>query len=835
LRLSDTSSEESQNLDAIFLVFEAPETTEKAIGMEALKFEQIINEPIKEQMILYNTKLAIRSLKRNAVYSSLSIAGFTIGLAVCVMIAMHIYNQFTYDFCFENHERIFKIVDEENNTNNIDYNLHSYLIDNFPQVEAAGPIQLFNESFKIKTKTNFVRFNGLASTNNEFFKVFSITALQKMGDEPFVDDNSIVITKSLATSLFGDGNPLGEMVLVDDDYRGTITAIIEDFPETSSLQSNVFIPSTNVDWRFYQVWHNHSSPIYLYNQFILLKEGTNIKAFAEKLNTTLPDVLPSIGIVDLHKLTQIYLSSLTENSVNQHGGIKMVFLFFALGIIVIIISTINYLNFKILLKLSSIKEIGVRRIVGAKNKELLSYSFTEVGIYLLISIMLAALLVAQLVPYANVILSTNLSLSAITNPIFVSSLIILLIPVVFVSVLVPFLFIPRSSITAFLSNCSNISNRLPLRRVLTITQFAISILLFAVVIVVSKQINFVKTTNLGFEKEQLVGVTLPYGFNQSVAFKQRLEQTSIHSGVSLSRGIPGFINHTFSNPIENNPFLTEVIFVDYDFINTLKIDLIQGRGFIPDEQGRRCIINKELFKRAEWDSFENQFVWKDIAGGFEVVGVVDDFHTSSMYTKVEPACLMLANCDDLKKKWGVDMNSLFNVTIRFTPGDIANKIEQLQSIWSEFIPDEPLDYFFFDSHFESLYREEERLGKSLWVVSLIAILLTCFGLLGQIMHESLTRTKEIGIRKVNGAKIWQVMLMLNTDFVKWVAIAFVIATPIAYFAMDKWLQNFAYRTPLSWWVFALAGLLALAIALLTVSWQSWLAARRNPVEALRYE
>jgi putative ABC transport system permease protein len=786
-------------------------------------------------MFLYNFKLAIASLKRNVVYSSLSIAGFTIGLAVCVMIAMHIYNQLTYDMCFDNHERIYRVVDKKNNTSNIDYNLQAYLNDNFPDVKVSCAIQLFDESFKIKTKTKFVRFNGLASTNNEFFKVFSLNVLLKTGDEPFVDENSVVITKSVATALFGDSNPLGEMVTVDDDYRGVVSAVIEDLPKTSSLQSNVFISSANIDWRFYQTWYNRDSYVYQYAQFVLFKESTDVEAFTEKLNGVIPSVFPAIGEIWLQKIARVYLSKPTESSVNRHGSVGMLYLFIALGLIVMVISTINYLNFKILLKVSSLKEIGVRRIVGAKNKDILLHSLMEVGVYLIISIALAVLLVAQLTPYANSMLNVNLSLQSVTNPVLAATILFLLIPVVFVSVIVPFLFIPHKSITAFLSKGGSVSNRLPLRNVLTIVQFAVTILLFAVVIVISKQINFVKTTDLGFEKEQLVGITLPYGFNQSVAFKQRLEQTSIHSGVSSCRGTPGFINHTFTNPIENNPFSVEIIYVDYDFINTMGIDLIMGREFIDGEKGRRCIVNQEFINRAQWDSYENQFLWKNMNGGFEVVGVVKDFHTASLYTKVEPVCLMLANCTDLKQKFSVDMNTLFNVNIRLTPGDISSKMAQLQNIWSEFIPDEPLDYFFFDSHFDSLYREEERLGKSLRSVSLIAILLTCFGLLGQIMHISLTRTKEIGIRKVNGAKIWQVMLMLNLDFVKWVAIAFVIATPIAYYAMDKWLQNFAYRTQLSWWVFALAGLLALAIALLTVSWQSWKAARRNPVEALRYE
>ncbi len=785
-------------------------------------------------MLYYNIKQVFRGIMRNTQFSWLSILSFSIGLVVCIMIVMHIFNQFTYDFCYENHKRIYKIVDEDHKTSNIDFNLSAFILGNFPDADAVSPIQIIDESIKIKTTTNFVRFDGMASTNNDFFRVFSINVLQKMGDQPFINNNSVVITKSVADALFGNDNPIGELVTVDDDFVSVVTAVIEDFPASSSLQANVFINSTDEEWQFYQSCQNNVC-IQKYSHFILFNEHFNKDAFIEKLNTAIPNNFPTIGEVWLQELTSIYLSKPTEHSVNRHGSVAMVYLFIVLGVIVLTISTINYLNFNILIKQSSLKEVGVRKIMGAKSKELLTYSFSEVCIYLLISLLISFLILAQFISLVNTTLYTNLSLSLFSNPLFLVIIAGVLIPVVVASALVPFLFLPKESAIEYLSKRKGVTGKLPLRSLLTITQLAVSIFLFAAVIVVFRQIGFVKTSYLGFEKEHLVCITLPYNYENSLAFKQRLEQTTIHSGVSLSRGTPGFINHNYSDAIQDIPFMTQIIYIDYDFINTMGMELIMGRDFIYGERGMRCIVNQELFKRAQWDSHENQFLWKDFNGGFEVIGVIENFNTASLYSKMQPVCLIIANSDEVKQRYGVEMNNLFNVNVRLTPGDTGSKITQLQGIWSEFIPDEPIDYFFYDTYFDSLYSEDESLGKSLGIVSVIAILLTCFGLLGQIMHTAFTRTKEIGIRKVNGAKIWQVMLMFNIDFVKWVGIAFLIATPIAWYAMDKWLQNFAYRTELSWWIFALAGLAVLGIAMLTVSWQSWLAARRNPVEALRYE
>jgi len=238
-------------------------------------------------------------------------------------------------------------------------------------------------------------------------------------------------------------------------------------------------------------------------------------------------------------------------------------------------------------------------------------------------------------------------------------------------------------------------------------------------------------------------------------------------------------------------------------------------------------MNEVAIEKFGWQDIENKKFDNGSDGGYQVVGVTENFHTASLRSGIQPLCLIYAGNNLIR--------DFSQVSIRLAPGNIGNQMKELASVWKSFIPDEPMDYSFYDDYFNSLYKSEERLGKAIGLFAIVAFILTCMGILGQIFQTCIDRTKEIGIRKVNGAKISEVITMLNRDFVKWVAIAFVIATPIAYYAMNRWLESFAYKTDLSWWIFALAGLLALAIALLTVSWQSWKAATRNPVEALRYE
>ncbi len=276
--------------------------------------------------------------------------------------------------------------------------------------------------------------------------------------------------------------------------------------------------------------------------------------------------------------------------------------------------------------------------------------------------------------------------------------------------------------------------------------------------------------------------------------------------------------------VEGDEFSVQCIFVSEDFLQTFGINLTDGRGFMSGDKDRACLMNEAAMKRFGWDNVVGKKYKNGRDGGYDVVGVVNNFNVHSLHSEMTPVALIY------------EPDREFNtLSLRLMPGDISNQIAGLRKVWKNLLPDEPMEFAFYDTQFQAMYEKEDKLAKSITFFSIIALVLTCMGILGQIFMISLNRTKEIGIRKVNGANISEILAMLNKDFVKWVAVAFVIATPVAWFAMHKWLESFAYKTTLSWWIFALAGVLALGIALLTVSWQSWRAATRNPVEALRYE
>jgi putative ABC transport system permease protein len=355
-------------------------------------------------------------------------------------------------------------------------------------------------------------------------------------------------------------------------------------------------------------------------------------------------------------------------------------------------------------------------------------------------------------------------------------------------------------------------------------QLTASIALIAVVMIIFKQLSYIKHSDMGFDREMLVRIDIPYDFQKTETLLQEISNLSFVKGNTISTGCPGMINNKYGSNSGEKSFDINCIPVGNNYIETMGIELLEGRNFLESDLNKSCLINEEALKQFGWDSFEGKKFNNGQEGGYNVVGIIKDFKFESYHSTVEPLALLF------------DGAAYVNVlSVRLSPGNTGQQIAQIGKIWKTISPYEPMNLMFYDDYFQSMYAKEEKLASSITFFSLIAVVLTCMGILGQIFMICLNRIKEIGIRKINGAKVSEILTMLNRDFIKWVAIAFVIATPIAYYAMNKWLENFAYKTELSWWIFALAGLLALGIALLTVSWQSWRAATRNPVEALRYE
>jgi putative ABC transport system permease protein len=777
-------------------------------------------------MIRFKIKLAIRNLLKNKLYSFLIIGGFAIGFTASILIGLFYNAEKNVDRHFADYKNIFRLYDAKNSKSGLDYKLNPVLAENYPDIKKTCPLGFSYYPITVKdpeTK-DYIRMEYVVSTNNSFFDVFSVKIVSSLEKQPFSQQNSAVITESVAKKLFGDKNPLGKTIS-QEFFSATVTAVMEDLPKNSSFRAEMLLNSENKEFQMAQECNNGVC-IYPVEHVLLLKNGINPDELAKNLNASIGKFNTTTDSLALQSLSDIYLSTKNLGWSDDHfkGNSKMLLIFLAIGVLIILLSSINYLNYTVSMQYAKMKEIGINKTNGAEKIHLLADSLIEVSLGIFIALVLSVFLVALLLPSTSVLFGKEIHLADVNFDQLLPVVAAVVSGIILLNSLAPIYILSKFNISEFLSGGRKRTGKQWGKQAMLTFQLTVSIALIAVVMLIFKQLQFVKHHDLGFNKEHLVRMELPYKFQNQKALKNEVAKLPFVSGSALSNGYPGNINMSMGSGIEGDEFTVKCIFVSEDFLKTFGINLKEGRGFMSGDKDHACLMNEAALKRYGWDNVEGKKYKNGREGGYNVVGVVNNFNVQSLHSEMTPVALLY------------EPDREFNtLSLRLMPGNIGQQIAGLRKVWKNLLPDEPMEFAFYDTQFQAMYEKEDKLAKSITFFSIIALVLTCMGILGQIFMISLNRTKEIGVRKVNGANISEILAMLNKDFVKWVAIAFVIATPLAWYAMNKWLENFAYKTELSWWIFALAGLLALGIAMLTVSWQSWKAATRNPVEALRYE
>jgi putative ABC transport system permease protein len=777
-------------------------------------------------MISNNIKQSFRGLKHNKLHSFLNIGGFAVGFAVCMVLALYTYKEHSVDKGFENHSNLYRLIDTKRNSCHLDYDVAQSLKEQYPDIKLAVPfnyVSLEEENMYLKKQggNDYINPDAMISTTNDFFKAFTIPIIAGTSESPFTDLNSVVITKTTALKLFGTTDVVGEIVNLSGIFEVTISAVCDDLPDNTSFNANIFFNGKNEKRRFSRTCNEGicCNPVDIYVQ---LNDNVDKNQFSELLNQSFPENKMETENIHLQALTDIYLKSDMKGSFNRAGSVAMIRIFLSIAILIMLLSVINYINLSISKQLTTLKDIAIKMTNGAGAKQLRAFYLVDVSISVLIAFLLAILIMALTLPFASQLLGTTLKLEWLFSPLLTSLFAAILFSVILISSFAPVYIVSRFDVQRLFGKKQSSLGKQFGKKALTTFQLSAAIMLLIGLIVIQKQIHFVKEKDLGFDKEQLVRIDINRDMTNRDALKHQIDQLSFVKNSSYSLGAPGSIYTRMSSNIDDNNFTLNCINIDSDFFKTFDIHLIQGREIQVSDLDNACYITETAYKNYGWDNLENRIFNNGREGGYKVVGVVNDFNVNSLHRQISPVCLIY------KERY-----TMFN--IKLIPGNISEQMKQINTVWNEFVPEQPMLYTFYDTFFDNFYKKEEREGKAIAVFSIIAFIITCLGLVGQIFQTINARIKEIGIRKVNGAKIFEVLLMLNKDFIKWVTIAFVVAIPIAWYAMHKWLENFAYKTSLSWWIFALAGALALGIALLTVSFQSWKAAIRNPVEALRYE
>jgi len=463
------------------------------------------------------------------------------------------------------------------------------------------------------------------------------------------------------------------------------------------------------------------------------------------------------------------------------------------------------------------KEIGIKKVNGASTAHIISYYLSDVFIWVTIAFLFSQIIIQFSLPFFNQIFQENLKIKTLYSLPFIVGIVLTLGSVIIISCIPLVLLLSKFNFQNFLNNTIFKTKSKFRNSFLPVFQLSISFLLIIGVFVIQKQLFYAKHKDLGFNDNALLYINVPYKALDVRSFKNELLKNPSIKKVTLSSGVPGSRLSTMLN--SKWDFTLHHMDIDEDFLETMQIELLEGRNVSHNDK-KQALVNEATLKAFELE----KGVGNKIEFGqdnLDIIGIVKDFQFGSIHKKIEPIIL----------KYGINRS----VSIRMSDKNITKTMVNINKTWKKMTSNIPIQYEFYDTKFDTMYKKEEQLAYACSLFAIIAIIITCLGLWGQIIFISNNRTKEIGIRKVNGATIKEILYMLNKDFVKWVVIAFVTASPIAYYAMSKWLENFAYKTELSWWIFALAGIFTLTIALLTVSWQSYRAATRNPVESLRNE
>ena len=780
-------------------------------------------------MIKYLVVSFYRIIRKNKPDFFINLAGLTIAMTVFIFISLYVENETSFDAYHPNADRIFRLITSISSSNGQTTDMalanttFGFILKNeCPEIEDIACVDIGYDS-KLEYKNKEFDHIKVRLATPSFFKLFSYPAI-KGKKENFLDSpNTIILTKSLADKIFQQEDPMGKSLAIGkENYE--VTGIIEDLPANTDLVFSALIPARLTgteelaDWGEYYVYLMTKTP-----------STTSLESKIDKLtDEKYTELLKQMeGFQLMHQLQPLksihFNNSLRADT--PKGNMTMVYVFSIIGFLILSIAAINYVNINIVQLQKRQKEFAVRKINGCNRKWIISHILAESVLTSMMAAVLSIIMVELLMPQFNHLFVKDFGWNSIQHlllPLFVLFLMFGLI-----SGLYP----AYKSLKADVNPVSGFNS---FGKSLVVFQNIISIVMIIAVLLIGRQVRFMKNHDPGFEKQQLIAISLsdPERLPGEDVIRDEFQKLPEVRALSFGGGGTNMgqsenwmksIMVTKDEKGNEIQFVLNQPFVDENYIDVFGIRLIKGRSFSKSMGGDRdhaAIINEAYAHTMGWRDPVGQKVFDDDSDmQVTIIGLVKDFNYEALNNPVEPL--------------------MFRI-LKDYPAFLFLKIEPchldlIKEHWVKIANDVPFIFSFIDERMNGLYAKNEREIAIFSFLSLIAILISCLGLYGLASHFILNRTKEIGIRKVNGAKINEVMLMLNKDFMKWVIIAFVLACPVAWYALQKWLQNFAYKTSLSWWIFALAGLLALIIALLTVSIQSWRAATKNPVEALRYE
>lgn len=826
---------------------------------------QLENQKTKNMIRNYLT-IALRNLRKHSFYSFVNVAGLSLGVSVCFIIVLFVINELGYDKHFANADRIYRVKSEikfGGNHWNMTYApapMAATLASDYPEVEAATRFRQ-RGSYLVKRTTENFKENNVIWTDKDFFKVFGITVTAGNAETALAEPNSIAVSESVAAKYFPGENALGQTLILDNRWNMKITAVYKDFPPETHFHFNILIALEGLEEAKSPVWFSSN-----FQTYFLLREGASAADLEKKfpdlvLKHMMPQLASVMGadftpekfaaagnMVDfrIQSLSDIHLKSALQGEFEANFDITYLYLFIAIASFILIIACINFMNLSTARSANRAKEVGIRKVMGSFRSHLMRQFLTESSLLSVFSFVLAVGFAYLMLPYFNELSNRQLSIP-FGNPLLYASLFGAALFVGLLAGIYPSFFLSAFKPAQVLKG--NIALGMKsgfVRSALVVFQFTISIFLVIGTLAVNQQLNFIQNKKLGFNKDQVIMIEDTYALgDKKLAFRDEIMRSGKMENATFSGYLPVSNSWRSDTPwwVEGkDPSVTENMVslqnwqIDYNYIKTMGMTIKEGRDFSEEfpSDSTAVIINEAAVKGfnfpgevigsriSTFDGDENGPDKSKIIT-LTVVGIVENFHFESLKQNVTPVMMFLS-----------DEPEGF-LSFRFQSANAQEVIQLIESKWKELAPGQPFSYSFLDESFGRMYASETRLGKVFGVFAGFAVLVACLGLFALTSFTAEQRTKEIGIRKVLGASVSSIVLLLSKEFGKLILISFVLSAPLAWFGIDWWLRDYMYKTEIGVGLFLLAGLAAFGIAWITMSYQSFKAASSDPVKSLRSE
>ena len=807
-------------------------------------------------MIKNFIKVAVRNLVKNKFYTSINIIGLAVGLATCLLILLYVLDELSFDKYNKNAERIFRVNNEVKfGDNYFDMAvspalLGTTMVKDFPQVEQYTRLRWYG-GFLVKKGNENIQEDRIGFADSTLFDVFTLPLIAGNPKTALREPHSLVITEKIARKYFNSVDAVGKQMIINDTGNYKVTAVIEDIPRQSHFNFDMFVPMIENNGSNDDNWLSEN-----WNTYVLLKNKGDkeklepqLNAFMEKysspllqsvINQNMEDFKKSGGYIraSLTPLTAIHLHSNKLAELDGNGNAQIVYIFSAIAFLILVIACVNFMNLSTARSANRAKEVGIRKVLGTLRKNLVMQFITESMLISIVALVLALVITWLLLPYFNQLSGKEIFVSNVFQPAMILSLVVLIIIVGLLAGSYPAFFMSAfQPIDVLKGKLAKGFKRSWLRNALVVFQFTISIMLIFGTIVIYNQLNYIQNKDLGFDRRGVITInnTSVLG-DQAKTFRDELMKITGIGTATMSGYLPVNFNRSndayFTSPTldQKSAISMQNWVVDENYVSALNIQIVEGRNFSPQfpTDSSAIIINEAAAKFLATKDLLNKKLYniRDVnskaLNEWHIIGIAKNFNFNSLRDVITPLAL----------RFGASNG---NISLQVTSPNIAALIVQVKNKWHSMAPAVPFSYSFMDEDFNRLYTAEERTGKIFISFAIFAILIASLGLFGLITYAAEQRVKEIGIRKVLGADVGNIVMMISKDFMRLVFFASLFAFPIAWWAMNKWLQDFAYRVNIGWWVFAAAGIVAILIALITVSFQSIKAAMANPVESLRTE